>query len=81
MTRDQAEELLTEFYMCCKAKPRHNAIDVQLEKDICEKWAGHLGNQLAWGTESDIAEAAVQLEPRLKRLKEKIVIEVLKYGV
>ena len=81
MTRDQAEELLTEFYMCYRAKPRHNAVDLQLEKDVCEKWAGHLSNQLAWGTDSDVAEAASQLESRLRRLKEKIVIEVLKYGV
>jgi hypothetical protein len=79
--RDYAEDLLTEFYMCHKARPRHNAVDLQLEKDACEQWAGNLGNQLAWGTDSDIAEAAYQLESRLKRLKEKIVFEVLKHGI
>lgn len=79
--RDYAEELLTDFYMCHKARPRHNAVDLQLEKDACEQWAGNLSNQLAWGSEKEIAEAAYQLEARLKRLKEKIVIEVLKYGV
>jgi len=79
--RDYAEELLTEFYMCYQARPKHNAVDLQLEKDACEQWAGNLNNQLAWGSENEIAEAAYQLESRLKRLKEKIVIEVLKYGV
>ncbi len=79
--RDHAERLLEEFDYCMKARPRHNAVDVQLEKDSVAKWAYHLNSQIAWGTDNDIAEACHQLEPRLNSLKEKIVIEVLKYGV
>jgi hypothetical protein len=79
--REHAEKLLEEFDLCVKAKPRHNAVDVQLEKDSCAKFAYHLNSQLGWGTDNDIAEAAYQLEFRLTRLKEKIVFEVLKHGI
>lgn len=80
-TREHAEKLLEEFNLCMQARPRHNAVDVQLEKDSCAKFAVHLNSQLGWGTDNDIAEAAYQLEFRLTRLKEKIVFEVLKHGV
>lgn len=80
-TRDHAERLLEEFDYCMRARPRHNAVDVQLEKDAVAKWAYHLNSQVAWGTESEIAEAAYQLESRLNCLKEKIVFEVLKHGI
>lgn len=79
--REHAEQLLDEFNQCIRAKPRHNAVDVQLEKDSCSKFAHHLNSQLGWGTDNDIAEAAYQLESRLARLKEKIVFEVLKHGI
>ena len=79
--RDRANELLNEFDMCCRAKPKHNAIDIQLEKDSVSKWATHLNSQLGWGTENEIAEACYQLEPRLNSLKEKLVFEVLKHGI
>ena len=79
--QERGRELIEEFNMCCKAKPKHNAVDVQLEKDSVSKWAVHLNNQLGWGTENEIAEACYQLEPRLKKLKEKLIFEVLKHGV
>ena len=79
--RDHAERLLEEFDYCMKARPRHNAVDVQLEKDSVAKWAYHLNSQVAWGTEQEIAEVAHQLESRLNCLKEKIVFEVLKHGI
>ena len=79
--REHAEKLLEEFNLCIAAKPRHNAVDVQLEKDSCAKFAYHLNSQLGWGTDNDIAEASHQLEFRLTRLKEKIVFEVLKHGI
>lgn len=75
-----AKELLNEFDLCLHAKSKHNAVDLQLEKDACAKWAHHLNTQLGWGTENEIAEACYQLEPRLKKLKEKLVIEILKDG-
>ena len=79
--RDKGEELLTEFNWCCCAKPKHNAIDIQLEKDSVSTWAVHLHRQLRWGTDNEVAEACHQLEPRLKSLKEKLIFEVLKHGV
>lgn len=79
--REHAQQLLDEFNLCVTAKPKHNAVDVQLYKDAASKWAYHLNSQLGWGSENDIAEAVYQFEPRLNRLKEKIVIEVLKHGI
>lgn len=76
----RADELLAEFDLCCRAKPRHDAINVQLEKDTCAKFAHHLNTQRAWGTETEIAEACYQLEPRLQQLKEKLVMEILTNG-
>lgn len=77
---EYARQLLDEFNLCLAAKPKHNAVDVQLEKDSCGKFAYHLNTQLGWGTENEIAEACHQLEPRLKKLKEKVVIEILQNG-
>ena len=65
----RAEELLEEFDLCMKAKSRHNAIDIQLEKDSCAKFAYNLSTQRGWGTDIEIAEACNQLEPRLNRPK------------
>ena len=79
--REKAQEVLDDFKMCYVAKPKHNAVDLQIEKDTCNKWATHLNNLLTWGSEQEIAEACHQLEPRLKRLKEKIIIEVLQHGI
>ena len=76
----RADELLAEFDLCCRAKPRHDAINVQLEKDTCARFAHYLNTQRAWGTEMEIAEACHQLEPRLQQLKEKLVMEILTNG-
>jgi hypothetical protein len=76
----RAEELLEEFNLCIRAKPKHDAVNIQLEKDSVSKWAVHLNNQLGWGTENEIAEACHQLEPRLTHLKEKLIFEILKNG-
>lgn len=76
----RADELIQEYNLCCQAKPKHGAVDVQLEKDAVGKWASHLATQRSWGTDNDIAEACYQFEPRLKQLKEKLVIELLNHG-
>jgi hypothetical protein len=76
----KADELLEEFNLCIKAKPKHDAINIQLEKDAVSKWAVNLNNQRGWGTDLEIAEACHQLEPRLKQLKEKLIIEILTNG-
>ena len=78
--RERGQELIEKFNLCVKAKPRHNAVDVQLEKDTCAKFAHHLNTQISWGGDHDIAEACHQLESRLKSLEEKLVMEILTHG-
>ena len=78
--REQATALLEEFNLCMRSQPKHNAVELQIEKDSCARWAYNLNNQLAWGNELDIAEACYQLEPRLAQLKQKVIIEILQYG-
>lgn len=73
----KADELLAEFDICCKARPMNNTVEVQIAKDAVAKWAYNLATQRSWGSDLEIAEACHQLEPRLKTLKEKIVLEVL----
>lgn len=78
--KQRATELLEEFDLCCQAKPKHDAVNIQLDKDSCAKFAYHLATQRGWGTDNDIAEACYQLEPRLQKLKEKLVMEILTNG-
>lgn len=78
--KQQAELLLEEFDLCCRAKPKHDAVNIQLEKDSVAKFAYNLATQLSWGTDNEIAEACYQLEPRLKQLKQKLVMEILTNG-
>jgi len=78
--RKRGQELLEEFNLCLRAKPRRDAVAVQLEKDSLSKWAVYLNNQLGWGSDNEIAEACHQFEPRLKKLKEKLVMEILTNG-
>lgn len=78
--KQRATELLEEFDLCCRAKPKHDAINVQLEKDSVAKFAYHLATQRGWGTDNEIAEACCQFEPRLQLLKEKLIIEILTNG-
>ena len=78
--KSRADILLEEFDLCCKAKPRHDAINVQLEKDACAKFAHNLNTQRKGGSDFEIAEACHQLEPRLQQLKEKLVMEILTNG-
>lgn len=78
--RERASMLLAEWLMCKDARPKRNAVDIQIDKDLCQTWAQHLAKQFHWGTDSEITEACDQLESRLQPLKEKIVIEVLKNG-
>jgi hypothetical protein len=78
--KQHAQALLDDFNLCIKAKPKHNAVDLQLEKDMVSKWAVHLNNQLGWGTDNEIVEACHQLEPRLEELKKKLTLEILTNG-
>ena len=78
--REHGRQLIEEFNLCMRARPRGNAVEVQLEKDNCAKWAYHLATQRSWGSDLEVAEACYQLEPRLKQLREKVIIEILTNG-
>jgi len=78
--KEHANKILREWVLCSNARPKNNAVDIQIEKDTCSRWAVHLMHTLNWGSESELAEACHQLESRLTPLKEKIVIEVLRNG-
>lgn len=78
--KEYADQLIEEYDLCCRAKPKHNAVDIQLLKDSVGKWASHLATQRSWGTDAEIAEACYQLAPRLQELKEQVIIEVLTNG-
>lgn len=78
--KQRADDLLEEFALCCKAKPKHDAVNIQLEKDKVAKFAYNLATQRGWGTDTEIAEAYYQLEPRLQKLKEKLIMEILTNG-
>ena len=78
--KQYATELLAEFDLCCQAKPKHDAVNIQLDKDSCAKFAHHLTTQRSWGSDNEIAEACYQLEPKLQKLKEKLVMEILTNG-
>ena len=78
--QEHARQLLEEWALCQNAKPKKNAVDIQLDKDVIKPWAAYLERKLSWGNEIEILEACYQFEARLKKLKEKLVIEVLQNG-
>lgn len=75
-----ADKLLQEWNLCKNARPKNNAVDIQILKDNCKQWANYLYTQRQWGSELELAEACNQLEPRLKQLQEQVIIEILKHG-
>jgi hypothetical protein len=75
--KQKANDLLEEVSLCLTAKPKHDAINIQLEKDTVSRFAHHLSTQRGWGTDAELAEACQQLETRLVALKEKIIMEIL----
>lgn len=79
--QEHAKKLLNEWFLCSKARPKSQAVDIQLDKDVLEPWAAYLDRQLAWSNDDDkLQEVCYQFESRLNALKEKIIIEVLKNG-
>ncbi len=78
--KERADQILREWALCSTARPKNNAVDIQIEKDTCGRWATNLVHNLNWGSELELAEACHQMESRLKTLKEKIIIEVLNNG-
>lgn len=78
--REHAEQLFEDWRLCQNARPKNNAVDIQLDKDVLKSWISYLVRQLTWGSDAELQEACYQVESRLKTLKEKLVIEVLKNG-
>lgn len=78
--KQHADILLEEFELCMRARPKHDAVNLQLEKDAVAVWANHLQIQRSWGSNSEIAEACNQLQYRLATLKEHLIIEILTHG-
>lgn len=78
--KEYADDLVKEWTLCLDAKPKHNAVNIKIDKDQCEQWIIHLMKTRLWGTENELAEACYQVERRLKLLKEKLIIEVLTNG-
>jgi len=78
--KEYADDLVKEWTLCLEAKPKHDAVNIMIEKDQCEECVIHLMRIRLWGTENELAEACYQVDSRLKNLKEKLTIEVLTNG-
>ena len=78
--KEYANNILREWTLCSNARPKNNAVNIQIEKDVCGRYATNVIHNLNWGTEAELAEACHQLASRLKPLKEKIIIEVIQNG-
>lgn len=78
--QDYAKQLLEEWALCQNARPKKNAVDIQLDKDVLKPWAAYLERKLSWGNDHELVEACYQFDYRLKKLKEKLIIEVLQNG-
>lgn len=78
--KEYADNLVKEWTLCLDAKPKHNAVNIKIDKDQCEQWIIQLMKIRLWGTDNELAEACYQADSRLKALKEKLIIEVLTNG-
>ena len=79
--KEFARELLDDWHLCENARVPKNVIDLQLAKDKCAALAYVVDQEYAWGTSDvELQKACDALAPMLKKLKEKIVFEVLKDG-
>ena len=78
--KEYADHLIKEWSLCLDAKPKHDAVNIKIEKDQCEEWVIQLMRIRLWGTEHELVEACFQVNSRLRILKEKLNIEVLTNG-
>ena len=79
--QQRGEQLLEEWALCKNAKPKSNAVDLQIERDALEHWANYLSRNLSWHpAHVDTAESIYQFEWRLKSYREKIIVEILTHG-
>lgn len=78
---DRARSLLEDWERCRYAKPRGDVVDLQIDKDQLQRWAGNLRYNLLWSQDlGEMAESCHQFEHRLHNYKEKIIIEILTHG-
>jgi hypothetical protein len=79
--KELARELLEEWNLCERARVPKDVVSLQLVKDKCSALAHVVDQEYAWGTsDEELQKACDALAPMLKKLKEKIVFEVLKDG-
>ena len=79
--QQRGEQLLEEWVLCKNAKPKSDAVNLQIERDNLEKWAYNLSRNLDWAPDNiSTMEAVYQFESRLKSYKEKVIVEILTHG-
>ena len=79
--QQRGEQLLEEWALCKNAKPKSDAINLQIERDSLERWANYMSRNLSWNpTHADTAESIYQFESRLKSYREKVIMEILTHG-
>ena len=78
---DRAGELLADWNLYKNARPRGDAVNLQIERDQLASWAYQLSWNVTWGADAtEIAEACHQFDHRLRSYKDKIVMEILHHG-
>jgi hypothetical protein len=79
--QQRGEVLLEEWDLCKNAKPKSNAVNLQIERDGLDQWANNLARNLNWAPDNvTTAEAVYQFEYRLKSYREKVIVEILTHG-
>jgi hypothetical protein len=79
--REHADALFREWALCKNAKPRSDAVSLQIERDELEQWAQHLSRNITWAPdELSTVEILHQFETRLTHYREKVIIEILTHG-
>jgi hypothetical protein len=79
--QQHGELLLEEWALCKNARPKSDAINLQIERDALEYWANYLSRNLSWHpAHVHTAESIYQFESRLKSYREKVIVEILTHG-
>lgn len=79
-----AQSLLLEWEMVRKARPKSDlatSVDLECSRESLNEWESLLRRNLFDKQPSrDLAEACYQFESRLKKYKEKVILEALNHG-
>ena len=80
--KETANNIIREWYALDSInlkKLTDSPIDLLIEKNRCAEFAGALDRQLAFGeSELELELAYKQFEPRFHRLREKIIVAILR---